>query len=76
MARRRQDQGISVVLNKRLDLSFALSLENRTGAIEQAAPRLDQGPKGLQQFGLYGSQLRHIRLSAQPTHVGMAPANA
>jgi hypothetical protein len=44
MARRGQDQGISVVLNKRLDLSFTLGLENRTGAKKQSAPRLYQRP--------------------------------
>jgi len=76
MPRRGQDQGISVVLNKRLDLRFALGLENRAGAIQQAAPRPDQGPKGFEQLGLNGGQLRHIALTAKPTHIGMATAYA
>ena len=60
MAWRRQDLGISVVLNKRLDLRFALGLEDRTGAVKQSAPGFDQGPQRLQELGLNGGQLRHI----------------
>ena len=76
MAWRGQDQGISVVLNKRLDLGFAFGLENRTSAIQQSATWFDQGPKRFEQLGLNVGQLRHIGLAAQPTHIGVSPANA
>ena len=76
MAWRGQDQGISVVLNKRLDLGFAFGLENRTSAIQQSATGFDQGPKRFEQLGLNVGQLRHIGLAAQPTHIGVSPTTS
>ena len=63
MPRRRQDQGISVVLNKRLNLAVALRFEDGAGALQQAPTWPHQRPKGFQELALNGGQLGYIGLA-------------
>ena len=76
MAERGQQQGISVVFNKRFHLLFPLCLENRARAIEQSAAGTHHRPQRFEQLFLNGSELGNIALTSQPADVWMPPHNA
>ena len=68
--------GVTVVLKKRIDLSLALVLENRAGAVKQNSARHQLGPQLLQKTRLRLKETPDVVRSSEPTDVWVPPHNA
>jgi len=75
MAWRGQEDRISVVLKKRLDLPLPFGQENGASAIHQLSARFEQGPQGLKELRLNLGQLADVTFSSQPPYIGVTATN-
>ncbi len=72
----RHDGEVGMTFQEALDLPLVLGRQHRAGGVDQAAARLHQPRRGVEDRGLLGHQLGEILGPQRPAAVGIAPPRA